>query len=151
MQQQTSATPTPYLPPAAGTPTNGRLETTLTRLGELLRALQSGRTDVDAQSPLAALRVDLELHFALEEAGTYFGVVLREHQSLSHAIAELKHEHEALLHHLADLRSVADDPTRSPELIQPIAKLLEDFRLHEQKEANLMQEFFLRDDGNAAD
>ncbi len=149
--EQTSSPALPFGRPVAGLGENGRLDTTLRRVGDLYNALQAGRADVDPTEVLSQLRVDLELHFALEEANAYFGVVLRERPSLSHGINKLRHEHGTLLEKLESLRSVATDPLRWPELALPAAELVDAFRTHEREEAELLQEFFLRDDGVGAD
>jgi hypothetical protein len=135
---------------AAGTePT--RLDTTLRRVADLCQALQSGRADVDPASLFSQWRVDLELHFALEEANSYFGLVLRERPSLSQPITRLRHEHAAMLEQLDALRGLVTEPSRWPELVRPTAELIDAFRKHEHEEADLLQEFFLRDDGVGAD
>ncbi len=109
---------TPSPPPhAVAVAAEGRLGATLARLRELRGALRSGRAVVDPAPLLSELRVDLELHFALEEASSYFGVVLRERQSLSHAIAELRREHELMLGMVEAARAVATDSLRAPELV----------------------------------
>jgi hemerythrin HHE cation binding domain-containing protein len=128
-----------------------RLDTTLRRVGELCQALDAGRGDVEPVALFSQLRVDLELHFALEEANSYFGVVLRERPSLSQPISRLRHEHAALLEKLEALRLIVGDPLRWAELSRPTAELVDAFRKHEHEEAELMQEFFLRDDGVGAD
>lgn len=129
----------------------GRLDATLRRLSELTQDLQSGRLGADPRALLSELRVDWELHFALEEADAYFGAVLRERPSLSHGIAALKREHEALLAKLDQLRAQADDTEHWATLAAPASALIESFRRHEHEETDLLQDFFLRDDGVGAD
>jgi hypothetical protein len=135
----------------AGPDERGRLDATLARMGELYQVLEAGSTAIDAGAVLSQLRVDLALHFALEEGDEYFGAALRERPSLSHDIAELRREHGALLDELDALRAVADDPRRSSELCTAILHLVAIFREHEHKEADLLQESVLRDDGVGAD
>lgn len=129
----------------------GRLDATLRRVSALAEDLQSGRLSSDPRPLLSELRVDWELHFALEEADAHFGLVLRERPSLSHAIAELKRDHEALLADLEALRSQASDTEHWATLATPAAALMGRFLAHEHKEAELLQDFFLRDDGVGAD
>jgi len=136
--------------PVAGSE-RGRLDSTLRQLTELCQGLQAGRLGADPRPLLARLRVDWELHFALEEADAYFGVVLRERSSLSHVIVSLKREHEMLLGQLEALRVQAADTEHWATLAAPAAELLDTFRGHEHREAELLQEFFLRDDGVGAD
>ena len=128
-----------------------RLDTTLHRVGDLCQALQQGRADVEPAALFSQLRVDLVLHFALEEADSYFGVVLRERPSLSHTLTRLRQEHAAMLEQLETLQGLVGDSLRWPELARPTAELVDAFRKHEHEEAELIQEFFLRDDGVGAD
>jgi len=130
---------------------SGRLEATLQRLTELSQKLRAGSSDVDPKPVLSALRVDLELHFALEESPSYFGLVLRDRPSLSHGISKLRHEHAELLAKLERLRHLAEERVRWAELAQPAVDFVDAFKTHEQEEADLLQEFFLRDDGVGAD
>ena len=128
-----------------------RLDATLRRVSDLAEDLQSGRPTSDPRQLLSELRVDWELHFALEEADAHFGVVLRDRPSLSHQVAELKREHGALLAELEALRSQASDTEHWATLATPAAALMGRFVAHEHKEAELLQDFFLRDDGVGAD
>lgn len=127
----------------------GRLDATLRRVSDLAEDLQSGRLSSDPRPLFSELRVDWELHFALEEADAQFGVVLRERPSLSHGIAELRREHEALLADLETLRSRASDTEHWATLAAPVAALIGRFVAHEHKETALLQDFFLQDDGVA--
>jgi hypothetical protein len=148
MQQ---ATTTLFAPSGAGPAERGRLDVTLEKLGDLYLALQTGRRDIEPSSLLSQWRVDLELHFAFEEADSYFGSYQRERPSLAHGIADLRAEHSALLEQVDRVRSLAADHARWPELALETAHLVERFRLHEHKEADLLQESVLRDDGVGAD
>ena len=136
--------------PVAGSE-RGRLDATLRQVSELSQGWQAGRLGADPRPLLSQLRVDWELHFALEEADAYFGVVIRERPSLSHVIVALKREHELLLGQLETLRGQAADTEHWATLAVPVAELVESFRGHEHREADLLQEFFLRDDGTGAD
>jgi len=145
------ATTTLFAPSGAGPAERGRLDVTLEKLGDLYLALQTGRPDIDPSSLLSQWRVDLELHFAFEEADSYFGSYQRERPSLAHGIAELRADHSALLEQVDRVRSLAADHARWPELAVETAHLVERFRAHEHKEADLLQESVLRDDGVGAD
>jgi hypothetical protein len=151
MQAATAPAPSTFIGPAPVGRDVGRLEATLLRVGDLCQALKAGRSDVEPHQVFSELRVDLELHFALEEANAYFGVVLRERPSLSHGVNKLRHEHVELLDQLEALRKSAADPLGWPELAQRAAALIDAFRAHEREESELLQEFFLRDDGVGAD
>ena len=129
----------------------GRLDATLLKLADLSVLLQAGREDADPARLLAEWRVDLELHFALEEADSNFGALLRERPSLSHLVAELRGEHSDLLDEVDRIRPLASTRSRWPELASKTAELVERFRAHEHKETELLQESVLRDDGVGAD
>ncbi|HTQ08022.1 MAG TPA: hemerythrin domain-containing protein [Polyangiaceae bacterium] len=140
-----------FRPSGAGPSVRGRLDATLVKVADLYTGLAAGRADVDPRGVLAALRVDLELHFALEEGDAYFGAFVRERPELAHGVAELREEHTALLEKLDGLRAMASALGASPELAEPTARLVEAFREHEHKEADLLQEAVLRDEGTGAD
>ncbi len=147
--EQTTATL--FAPSGAGPAERGRLDATLEKLGDLYIGLQTGGRDIDPASLLSQWRVDLELHFALEEADSNFGAYQRDRPSLAHGIAELRAEHSALLEQVDRVRALAADRSRWPELAVETAHLVERFRAHEHKEADLLQESVLRDDGVGAD
>jgi hypothetical protein len=151
MEQATQTPSRLFRASGAGPAERGRLDATLARVGELYEALLVGHPGLDPVTVLSELRDDLALHFALEEAGPYFGAVVRERPSLGHGITELQHEHLALLERLDTLSPMADDPRRSAELAGAILDLIGEFRRHEHKETELLQELVLRDDGVAAD
>jgi hypothetical protein len=137
--------------PGPAVDNGGRLDATLARVGELCRALGAGESNLEPAALLSELRVDLELHFALEESDSQFGAVLRERPSLSQDVSELKHEHAALLERLDALRTIASDRSRWSELRAPTLALVEAFRAHEHHEGSLLQELVLRDDGIGPD
>lgn len=151
MDQQTPVLTDLFGASGAGPAERGRLDATLARLGELYEALSNGRNDVDRTSVLSQLHVDLALHFALEEGDGYFGALQRERPSLSHGVAELRREHTVLLEELERLRELAKGDGHAPELGTAILRLVSDFRSHERRETDLLQESVLRDDGIGPD
>lgn len=151
MAQMTPVLSQLFKPTGAGPEERGRLDVTLARVGELYQALESGRNDVDRARVLSELHVDLALHFALEEGDEYFGSIRRERPSLSHGITELRREHAAMLQELDGLRELAKDEDHPEELKTAILRLVTDFRSHERKETDLLQESVLRDDGIGPD
>jgi hypothetical protein len=140
-----------FMPSGAGPSVRGRLDATLVKVADLYTGLAAGRTDVDLQGVLSALRVDLELHFALEEGDAYFGAFVRERPGLAHGVAELREEHTAMLERLDGLRAMGVGLGPSTSLAEPLALFVEAFRDHEHKEADLLQESVLRDDGTGPD
>ncbi len=138
-------------PSGAAAKDGGRLDATLARVGELCRALAADETNVEPAALLSELRVDLELHFAIEESDSQFGAVLRERPSLSQDVGELKREHAALLERLDALRTIAADRAQWPALRAPTLALVEALRAHEHHEGSLLQELVLRDDGVGPD
>jgi hypothetical protein len=146
-----STTPSLVGPSGAVRKERERLAVTLARVSELCRALASGAGHVDPGTLLSQLRVDLELHFALEESDAYFGAVLRERPSLSQDVGALRKEHAALLEQLDGLRAMLGEGADAARLRSPTLALLEAFRVHEHREGSLLQELVLRDDGVGAD
>lgn len=140
-----------FAPSGAGPSIRGRLDATLVKVADLYTALAGGRTDVDPHGVLSALRVDLELHFALEEGDGYFGAFVRDRPGLAHGVDELREEHTALLEKLDGLRAMASALGAARELAEPTARVIQAFRDHEHKEADLLQEAVLRDDGTGPD
>jgi hypothetical protein len=149
--EQAATASSMFMPSGAGPSLRGRLDATLIEVADLYTALAAGRGDVDPRSVLSALRVDLELHFALEEGDAYFGAFIRDRPGLAHCVAELREEHTAMLERLDGLRAMASALGASPELAEPTARFVAAFRDHEHKEADLLQEAVLRDDGTGAD
>lgn len=150
MEQVATISPM-FMPSGAGPSVRGRLDATLVKVADLYTALAAGRTDVDPKGVLSALRVDLELHFALEEGDSYFGAFVRDRPGLAHGVAELRDEHTAMLERLDGLRAMVEALGPSPQIAEPTARFIEAFRDHEHKEADLLQEAVLRDDGTGAD
>lgn len=149
--EQAATVSTMFMPSGAGAGIRGRLDATLLRVADLYTGLAAGRIDLDPKSVLSALRVDLELHFALEEGDAYFGAFVRDRPGLAHGVAELREEHTAMLERLDGLRAMASALGPNPELAEPTARFIQAFRDHEHKEADLLQEAVLRDDGTGAD
>lgn|SRR5689334_4573197 len=150
MEQLTPALSNIFRATGAGPKERGRLDATLARVGELYQSLRAGRT-VDLGEALSELSSDLALHFAREESDDYFGSVQRERPSLGHEIDKLRGDHAVLLDELDTVRALAADERRSSELGGAILRLVTAFRIHEYKEADLLQESVLRDDGIGPD
>jgi hypothetical protein len=151
MQAPTLAPSEVFRASGAGPDERGRLDVTLARVADLYQELELGRTNIDAVAVLSQLRVDFELHFALEEGSEYFGAVQRERPGLGHDIEELHREHEALLEELDGLREIAGNQGGSSELSPALLHFVTAFRMHERKEVDLLQELVLRDDGIGPD
>jgi hypothetical protein len=130
-----------------------RLGVTLRRLGDMCAALKSERPVLipDLQPPLltADFFVELSKHFQSEEGDAHFGAIVMERPSLLPKIARLKVEHVVLLEAASELRTIAAHSSRWTELVALTLRLVAELRTHEHAETELMQEFFLRDDGVA--
>jgi hypothetical protein len=149
---QGSVTPSSLFGPSgAAAAERGRLDATLRRVGQVCSALESGQQTTDPARVLSELRVDLELHFALEEADGHFGAIVRERPGLAHGIEALRSEHTALLVRLDLLREKLGDGMRRTKLLGAIIELVEALCAHEHRESALVQELILRDDGTGAD
>jgi hypothetical protein len=148
---QAATVSTMFMPSGAGPGVRGRLDATLIKVADLYTALAAGRTDAEPHDVLSALRVDLELHFALEEGDAYFGAFVRDRPGLAHEIAGLREEHTALLERLDGLRAMASALGPNQELAEPLSRFIAAFRDHERREADLLQEAVLRDDGTGPD
>ena len=120
------------------------LSTTLRQLREMCLALQAGSTELgpDPRPLLAALQLNLERHFATEEADDYFGAVAQERPSLLPSIAGLRAEHTAMLEAIAALSALSAEESRWAELSTPTLRLIEQLRAHEHAESVLLQDFF---------
>ena len=129
----------------------GRLDGTIRRVAEMQQALETGTPHAEPATLLSELRVDLELYFALVESDAYFGRALRQQQSLSHNIGDLRRGHSEILHQLGALREVAADLRRGADLRTQTLRLLDQFRVLEDQERELLQDLVLHDDGTGAD
>jgi hypothetical protein len=132
-----------------------RLDVTLRHFRELCESLASERAapgpDARPLVAIADLLADLSQHFAAEERDAYFGTIVLEQPSLLPRVAVLKAEHGAMLRTIAELGAIAADDHRRSELSAPALRLIARFQAHEHAENELLQEYFLRDEGASPD
>jgi iron-sulfur cluster repair protein YtfE (RIC family) len=124
---------------------HAQLGHTLRDLREMSQVLAQGRANLPAElgpvALLAALRSELEEHFAMEEAEGYFGTIALERTDLSGAVASLIAEHAKLLEKLGRLEVHARDAAAHPQLATLTLALLEDLAKHERSESSVMAEY----------
>ncbi len=126
------------------------------RFWELLRrteTLRMGQTGSFAEV-LTELRDQLAMHFALEEAYGYFEDAVTEAPRLSSMADTLRGEHGKLFLNLCELVeqveriAVRDDRGRVPdEVVADFDDFHRQFRLHESRENDLVQQAFHDDIG----
>ena len=90
---------------------------------------------------------ELRVHFAAEEADGYFGVLVEERPELRALVERLQGEHREILELVAKVFAQGDLAMSVGELDSGVRELLDRFQSHERAEAQMLQEFFGRDDG----
>lgn len=100
---------------------------------------------------LGELEQEMRGHFWAEEADAYFGTLASELPALLPTIAELRADHTRMLEVVAELRTLAEDASRAPELTRKLAALTGQFKAHERVEAELVRTFLMRDPGFTSD
>jgi hypothetical protein len=100
-------------------------------------------TLAETQRLVQEFAAELRVHFAAEEADSYFGTLLGELPALRIHIEHLVAEH-------AELLSVADELSHARTTPQDLAlrvdDLVERFKTHERAENAMLQKFFAADD-----
>ena len=101
---------------------------------------------------IRALQRHLEHQLELEEQGGYLQTIGNEKPSLVNEAEQLLSEHEAFRASLHDILPEIEglnssDETRFNVLCDEVADLLRRIDEHDQREADLLQEVYLRDEG----
>lgn len=127
------------------------LRSTIGRLRLLCHLLQSeGSCSVlEARHLLSDFSAQLSVYFGAEEDNGYFGTITVDCPSLGPQVVALEHAHDELRDSVASLRRFARDEGETIELGCRIEHVLDGFEQHEHKENDLLQEFFLRDEGTS--
>lgn len=130
---------------------HAELDRTVSQLRELCVALCCNQAPADP-GPAALIEefeAQLILHLAAEEAEEFFGSLVTEQPSLLQRVERLQAEHVEMAEALDRLREFAKRGPPGPGLAGRITQFLDRFDTHEHAENELMQEFFLLDQGGA--
>ena len=90
-------------------------------------------------------------HFAAEEDPGYFGTLVKAMPALGGEISRLCMEHQVFRLEVQRLIELSGAANKRDEFGVRLASLLDRFREHERSENLLIQEYFLRDDGEGND
>jgi hypothetical protein len=121
----------------------------LRRLCTSLRDYDRG-DDCDPGALIEEFESELIPHFATEQAEEFFGSLSTEQPRLLLRVERLQDEHRQMAEAVDHLLEFAtSDP--GPELALRLEHFLDLFDAHEHAENELMQEFFLLDEGVAGD
>jgi len=101
---------------------------------------------------IRALQRHLERQLKLEEADGYLDAIRESKPNLLAEAERLRHEHDQFRDRLGELLPSLEnlppaDEARLDAICRQISQLLERIELHDQREADLLQEALLRDDG----
>jgi hemerythrin len=102
---------------------------------------------VDAWKLIDEFASELKEHFAAEEADGYFGALVDERPVLHALVDRLRQEHREMLELVAILLAPVEGTEAASELDSVMRDLLDRFQRHERAEAQMLQEFFGRDEG----
>jgi hypothetical protein len=129
---------------------------------ELLRSTISGLRRVSdshfSDSPharnetrtlLSDFSARLSTYFDAEESGGYFGTISTDCPGLLPKVADLEQAHTDLRLAVASLRRLVRDGTGAADVGRRIGVVIDDFETLEHAENDLLQEFFLRDQGSS--
>ena len=123
------------------------LHETLARVDELCGAIEAEQPELVSRLQPSRLLADLTsvlaTHFAVEEAGIYFGSIVRERPHFAGKVAELRAEHDVMLSIVTQLREMASTRNGWPRIAAPGRVLLEMLAAHERAESRLLQTFML--------
>ena len=100
----------------------------------------------DASKLIDQFASELREHFAAEEADGYFGALVDERPELHTLVERLRQEHREMLELVAALLAPLEGGEAS-DRDSVMRDLLDRFQHHERAEAQMLQEFFGRDDG----
>lgn len=120
-------------------------------LRELCALPESVRTTREAElrTSFEGFAARVLAHFALEEGGGYFGTLAKESPELVDQIAHLKGEHRAMKTDLSNLSGSSGAFPGSSAFVTAVGRLLDQFEAHEQREARVLERFFLAETKDA--
>lgn len=90
---------------------------------------------------------ELSEHFAAEEADGYFGALVVERPELNALVERLRSEHQEMLEIVGRLLVAGEQAWVTADVDSEMRELLDRFQSHERAEAQMLQEFFGRDEG----
>jgi hypothetical protein len=119
----------------------------LKRLRRLSEGLAAGERSADAESRRAVcdFLAELSSHFAKEETGDYFGLLVDERPALRSDVHALIAEHRAMAEAGVRIEAAFIDGMPATELAGDISRLLDTLERHERRENTLLQEYFSRE------
>jgi hypothetical protein len=103
---------------------------------------------IETQSLLSDFSAALSTYFDAEEASGYFGMMTAEYPGLERQVVVLQQAHVDFRDAVASLRQLARDGTETADLARRIGIVIDDFEQHEHAESDLLDDFFLREEGN---
>jgi hypothetical protein len=122
---------------------------TLRGVSVLLRGEES-QAYVSAGRALGDFSATLSTYFAAEENGGYFAGIVDDSPDFKNRISSLEETHGYLRDSIASARRIADraEQSQMPALANHIDRILSDLERHEHAENQLLQDFFLNDQGS---
>ena len=125
---------------------HARLRDTWTRLRQLAGTQEpGGQPDAELWPLILEFGRELREHFTAEEAGGYFGALGDEQPHLRPQIERLRGEHREIITLVSELELAP--ATWNAGVGSQLEQLLNRFQQHERAEAEMLQDFFARDDG----
>lgn len=126
------------------------LQSTLVQLRSVAAALtaRAPRAPLVARRLLATFAANLRMYFALEDATRYFGAMESHYPFLGPQVAATARTRKRLRDSVTALRRLARLNPDLPDLGPRIITVVKAFERQEQAENELLQEYFLRDEGS---
>ena len=111
---------------------------------------ENSRAYVAAGRALGDFSATLSTYFDAEENGGYFAGIVDDCPDFKSRISSPEETHGHLRESIASVRRMATRAERSqmPALARHIDRILDDLERHEHAENELLQDFFLNDDGS---
>ena len=130
---------------------HAKLHTLMDQLRDICTGVGVGSlgTEADRYRLLEEARERLCVHFEAEEHEGHFGMLVTTQPGLSAEIRRLKNEHKEFLRMIDRLLELGRASSEDQEFTLALKGFLERFNAHERSENTLLQEFFLRDEGDS--
>lgn len=146
-----SAQPSLFGRPNAVVMESELLRSTISRLRRLStsRFKDARHAMTETRTLLSEFSARISSYFDAEESGGYYGTISMDCPGLVPKVAELEQAHTHLRHAVASLRRLIRDGTVVADVGRRIGLVMDDFEALEHAEKDLIQEFFLRDQGSS--